>query len=97
MFQTVSKSSRKHILYFLMLSDTYTENQENHQILKKPLVIRLASTLDLGRLHPLFFGNIERSELGDVYIFLRVLDQEISIQKKLKVIRAKLEKLDHIP
>ena len=46
--------SRKIFLSFLNLSRTFPENDENLQILNKPIVIRLTSYLDFNRLHPLF-------------------------------------------
>ena len=45
---------RKIFLSFLNLSNTFPENEENLQILNKPIVIRLTSSLDFNRLHPLF-------------------------------------------
>ena len=48
------KPPRKIFLSFLNLSNTFPENEENLQILDKPIVIRLTSSLDFNRLHPLF-------------------------------------------
>ena len=45
---------RKIFLSFLNLSNTSPENEENLQILNKPIVIRLTSSLDFNRFHPLF-------------------------------------------